>query len=584
MVSTSTLFALFLVYWAIVSILDKKGIFERYNISTYGPVLMIRTVKGQALLDTLARPKRSWRTFANIGIVLMFVGMLAMFLIIIISDIAMLASIGESTLPEPGKFNEARNIFLIPGVNEFIPLTWGVIALLVTLVVHEFSHAILCRVEGIRVKSMGILLAIVPIGGFAEPDEEELFGVKKEDTEGLGANTTDGPIERRILGTEKEVMPKKVASREQRARILAAGVMSNFVVALIAFILFFGPVLGAIAPMSDTMIINVTSDSSANIAGLENGMVITQIDDTSIQKANDIILYMNNIEAGAVVQVHASKDHNLLVYDVEVGNDTDDGIKGMYVNNVVTDSPAEAMGLESGMLIIKIDDTAISSSEDFVTFMNFTKTGQVISVETVIAGKATGDNVSSEIFEIELASHPEGGSEKGFLGIYYRPNEIEIEIVPLGMSIGEFPAKDYLAALKAIPSMLGGFTGWIIILGLPIFGFAGEGFPGFSGQLAQFYSPIGWGEPLGIGIFWIANTLLWVGWLNFYVGLFNCLPAVPLDGGHVFRDYLHALISRFISDEAKAKEVSSAIAASFTMLILASFLFMIFGPYIVHGF
>jgi len=582
LVSTSTLFAFFLVYWAIISILDKKGILERYNISTYGPVLMIRTVKGQALLDTLARPKRSWRTFANIGIVLMFVGMFAMFFIIILSDVAMLASIGQSTLPEPGKFNEARNIFLIPGVNEFIPLTWGVIALLVTLVVHEFSHAILCRVEGIRVKSMGILLAIVPIGGFAEPDEEELFGVKKENAEDLGADTTDGPIERRILGTVKEVVPKKVASREQRARILAAGVMSNFVVALIAFLLFFGPVLGAIAPMSDTMIINVTSGSSADIAGLQDGMVITRIDDTSIQKANDIILYMNNIESGTVVQVHASKDQNLLVYDVEVGNDTDDGIKGIYVNNIVADSPAEAMGLESGMLIIKIDDTPIGSSEDFVAFMNSTTVGQVISVETVIADKATEENVSSETFGIELASHPDGGSEKGFLGIYYGSNGIEI--VPLGMSIGEFPAKDYLAALKAIPSMLGGFTGWIIILGLPIFGFAGEGFPGFSGQLAQFYSPIGWGEPLGIGLFWIANTLLWVGWLNFYVGLFNCLPAVPLDGGHVFRDYLHAFISRFISDEAKAKEVSSAIAASFTMLILASFLFMIFGPYIVHGF
>lgn len=581
MVSTSILFALFLVYWAIISILDKKGILERYNISTYGPVLMIRTVKGQALLDILARPKRSWRVFANIGIVLMFVGMFAMFFIIIISDIAMLASIGENTLPEPGKFNEARNIFLIPGVNEFIPLTWGVIALLVTLVVHEFSHAILCRVEGIRVKSMGILLAVVPIGGFAEPDEEELFGVKKENAEGIGADTTDGPIERRILDTEKEVVPKKIASREQRARILAAGVMSNFVVALIAFFLFFGPVLGAIAPMSDTMIINVTSDSPADIAGLENGMVIIQIDDTSIQKANDIILYMKNIEAGAVVQVHASKDHNLLVYDVEVGNDTGDSIKGIYVNNVVADSPAEAIGLETGMLIINIDDTPISSSEDFIIFMNSTKAGQVISVETVRADMATEENVS-EIFEIELASHPDGGSEKGFLGVFYGSNGLES--VPLGLSIGEFPAKDYLAALKAIPSMLGGFTGWIIILGLPIFGFAGEGFPGFSGQLAQFYSPIGWGEPLGIGIFWIANTLLWVGWLNFYVGLFNCLPALPLDGGHVFRDYLHAFISRFISNESKAKEVSSTIAASFTMLILASFIFMIFGPYIVHGF
>ncbi|MCG7851033.1 MAG: site-2 protease family protein, partial [Methanosarcinaceae archaeon] len=88
----------------------------------------------------------------------------------------------------------------------------------------------------------------------------------------------------------------------------------------------------------------------------------------------------------------------------------------------------------------------------------------------------------------------------------------------------------------------------------------------------------------GIGIFWIANTLLWVGWLNFYVGLFNCLPAVPLDGGHVFRDYTYSLILRITGDEDKAKRISGAISGTFLLVVLMSFILMIFGPYVVHGF
>ncbi|WP_269849263.1 zinc metalloprotease [Methanosarcina horonobensis] len=64
------------------------------------------------------------------------------------------------------------------------------------------------------------------------------------------------------------------------------------------------------------------------------------------------------------------------------------------------------------------------------------------------------------------------------------------------------------------------------------------------------------------------------------MGLFNCLPAVPLDGGHVFRDYTYSLMYRFTRNEGVAERVSNSITASFSMLILFSFLFMIFGPFI----
>jgi Predicted membrane-associated Zn-dependent proteases 1 len=571
--------AIFLLYWIVVIALDRKGILEKYNISAYGPVLMIRTTKGLKLLDKLAIPKKAWRVYADIGIRLMFIGMIAMFLFVILSDLAMLASYEANTMPEPSKFNEARNIFLIPGVNEFIPLVWGTIALLVTLVVHEFSHAILCRVEDIRVKSMGILLAVVPIGGFAEPDEEELFGKQEEEE----LNDENDPYGDRRLGIvidnkaeEKKVVKddEKVATRKQRARILAAGVMANFVVAFLAFALLFGPVLGSLTPLGDTMVVDISPDSPAYSAGIRENMVITQLDDTKINNVNEMLDYLDGLETGTSVTVYAATDRVVSSYDLQIGNTNIDP-KGILIQSIVEGTPAEAAGMEAGTHILYIDGKPIYTYTDFNEILSKSTPGQEISAVV------ENDKGETTEYKVTLAEHPDYEG-RGFLGVTTASGGNVV--TSLGFSVGEYPAAEYLELLKGIPGMLGSLAGWYLILILPISGFTGNGFPGFSETLSQFYMPVGWAEPFGIGVFWLANTLLWVGWLNFYVGLFNCLPAVPLDGGHVFRDSMNSLIYKVTGNEEKAENVSAMISATFAMMILFSFIFMVIGPYLVHGF
>jgi membrane-associated protease RseP (regulator of RpoE activity) len=594
------------MYWFLVSVLDRRGILEKHNISTFGPlpILMIRTTKGLTLLDVLARPKRYWRVFANIGILMMFIGMIAMFLVIAISDLALYTSFLNNSVPEPGKYNSARNIFLIPGINEFIPFTWGVIALVVTLVVHEFSHAILCRVEGIRVKSMGILYALVPVGGFAEPDDEQLFGKKEEVEEELPLTATIEEIEewerQQKEEQEKQLQEKQLneiengktassaespepvvtATRTQRARILAAGVMANFCVAFVAFLLFFGPVLGAIAPSSDAMIVGINESSPAQLAGLQENMIITQVDDTNVSNGMDLLSYLETVKPGDTVRIYASKDDRVSVYELKIPSSSEEFFSGVPVGGIVEGSPAEAAGIETGMTMLRINDTRMRSIASFVNFMEGTKANQTVEVELLPPANYTG-NLSENgtvIYDVKLASHSSGDGS-GFLGVMYGGNGI-LECPMLGISIWMPQSQFYLEALKQIPSLLSEPIGWILLFGLPIYGFTGEGFRGFSGTIAQFYHPVGWAEPLGVGIFWIANSLLWIGWLNFYVGLFNCLPAVPLDGGHVFRDYTYSFMYRFTKNESISERVSNSITASFSMLILFSFLFMIFGPYI----
>lgn len=542
----------FLAYWLIVLYLERRGLLERYGMSLVSPlipILMLRTTRGQGLLDMLAKPKKAWRLFANLGVLLMLAGMLIMLLLLLFSDYLMMNSIQAGTTPPPSRFNEPQNIFLIPGINDFIPFTWGIIGLAVTLIVHEFAHAILCKVEGVAVKSLGILYAIVPIGGFAEPDEEQL-GVKEPET-----------------GTAV-----KTVSRSSRMRILSAGVTANFATALVAFALFF-MLLGSISPIGDVMITEVLPGSPADAAGVHEGMLLTQVDGHAINSAHDFFVYMNLTRPSNVT---LSLRDNRVQEEVAVQTGQGFDFKGVNVHDIVPGSPAEAAGVRKGTILVRIDDTPISNLTDFMEFMNTTVPGQTI--QAYFIEKSQGAEPVK--YNITLAVYPEG--TKGFIGVRYLSEEGVSSTI--GIRVGEYPAKAYLHILKQLPGMLNEPGGWFILFALPMMSFFGQGFPGFSETLSQFYEPVGWAAPLGEGAFWLANALLWIGWLNFYVGLFNCLPAVPMDGGHVFRDVISSILSRLFGNGERITRIANFIVVLLALLIFLSFIFLFMAPSVFHGF
>lgn len=62
---------------------------------------------------------------------------------------------------------------LIPGIT--IPLFESVLALIITLIVHELAHAVLAVVNNVNVRNTGIVLfGGIPIGAFVEPDQDQL--------------------------------------------------------------------------------------------------------------------------------------------------------------------------------------------------------------------------------------------------------------------------------------------------------------------------------------------------------------------------------------------------------------------------
>ena len=547
---------IFAIYWQSILILKQYGILARFNISNHGPLLMIRTTKGQKFLDRIASAKGFWRLFGDAGIPLMLLGMFLMFVLIIFSDIFMVTSLHEQTMPPPSEIHELRNIFLIPGINEFIPVVWGIIGLIVALVVHEFSHAIMSKAEDIRVKSMGLILVLIPIGGFAEPDEEQLFGKRYEQEGHENEETSD----------------QKTATRRQRVRILTAGVMANFVTAFVALVLFF-LVIGSIAPVSNVVITDVIPGSPADDAGLTEMTVVTHINDKKIENGSAFHLHIISLPIDEVFKLRIKKDGKtsevLLMPDMKKNGI----ISGVKFNEIVPGMPAEKAGLLKGTLITRIDDVKIYDSRDFFDFMANTTPGQEIIIQTLVANEEIN-------YSITLASNPSGG-EKGFIGVSGFSNIFASSSI--GLSLGEYPAKELLHFLQMIPHMMTGVAGWIILLALPFPNpFIGS-FTGFNSSIYMFYEPIGWAVPLGVGVFWLANSLLWIGLINFYVGLFNCLPMLPLDGGHVFRDTLHSILARLFGNEKRMGMIAGKVAAGFAILMLASLVFMIIAPKLAHG-
>jgi membrane-associated protease RseP (regulator of RpoE activity) len=163
-------------------------------------------------------------------------------------------SVGESDAPGvspiiPWVGSTGELGFIIPGLDIFVPLGYGVLSLILLLFVHEFAHGILARVHGLELKSTGLLTAgALPIGAFVEPDEET------------------------FLKSESIV----------KMRVLAMGSFANLTLS-IGSILLIGMLL---LPTGNWVV------ADSNISVIQNGTILLGVDELNLSAMEEMNLSM----------------------------------------------------------------------------------------------------------------------------------------------------------------------------------------------------------------------------------------------------------------------------------------------------
>ncbi len=333
---------------------------EKSVLEPYGPCIMIRTKAGIRLIDRLGRYKRFWHVCGYASRIITVLLMAYIVGIIILDLILLPAAIGKGGMG-------IEYALAIPGLNPMLPIVYGWIGLIVAMVMHELSHGMQSRANDIPVDSTGLLYAVVPVGAFVEPNEEEI---------------------------EK-------ASRGARMDLYAAGITMNFIIAVITFILMFSMAAGTL---------HSDYDDSPAIYGYTSGSPFIEYDIPT----TSVILEIDGVSITTTDQLYEHVDSKGYATDYTIKYRYKDDIQtktvtlGTYVNGVIKGSPASDIGLEAGDFIIKLGDQIIGSPTSMTDYLSKTHPGDVVSI--TYYDKSAGTNVDTTI---TLGDN--GG--KGYVGI-----------------------------------------------------------------------------------------------------------------------------------------------------------------------
>lgn len=221
------------------------------------PLILIHTPYGLKFFDKVSQT-RAARFYAKFNTYLMpLITIMALFLII--GSVAALFS--SETIREGARGVGPQANLLIPGLNPYLPIWEGWVALVITIIVHEAGHGIIARVYGVKVESTGLVLFLgIPIGAFVNIERDELNRI----------------------------------TTKQKSSILTAGPMTNIVLAAISLfvILLITSTLVITKPIDPAsygvVITNVNPGSLAESVGLDKGTTIQQIENNQIRNPAEL--------------------------------------------------------------------------------------------------------------------------------------------------------------------------------------------------------------------------------------------------------------------------------------------------------
>lgn len=354
------------------------------------------------------------------------------------------------------------------------------------------------------------------------------------------------------LGAFVEMSSEDVdkASLKSKMNVFSAGISVNFVAAIVSFLVFAVLMLGSVGTVpgiedNSPGVYSVTAGSPAS--GIPAGAIIETVDGEdvcTVQHDGYFVLSKEGFGPG----VHTVE------YRTPDGTFTKDMLLGLYVVSVVQGSPAAGAGIPAGSIITKVNDVPVAGIADFRDFVSSSVPGQTVTVtytdgltETTTGSFEMGDN---------------GGI--GYFGIVVNYS---------GMG---FVTPEYILGTAAHPAY--GVSGLVPSV-LKILNYTSGAFSGFSPVPPEFQW---WYDAPGGEAFWLlAGFLFWMFWCNLVLGITNALPAVPFDGGFLFRGWIGQILDKmeYKDEETRRKtadNISGAVSGFMIFLLILVVIAVIF--------
>lgn len=495
MSQTVIILILFLVIsiWILSLFIIKKR-YRGERVAVQGPILLLKTARGISLIERISR-NRFWNYYSTVCV---FIGYILMIFSIgiIIWQVYIISTTPTFSKPSP------LYAIGLPGINPIIPITYGIVGIIIAIIVHEGAHGLIVAKNKLRIVSMGLAFLVIPIGAFVEPDEKE---IEKTD-------------------------------KNKRIRIYSSGPSTNIIVGIV-FAMIFISCADCITPKHNgPLVIAEYIDSP-----FRTGDIITTINNVSVEHPEEISNL--RIEPGRDTKISVLRGESILSLEYKYG---------LYVTSTLKNSPAEYTGIRVGDIIHSIDGTIVYDHKIFREIMDNRSAGETITIIII-------SNSSLKRYNVTLVDKYE---------YYYKNYNIRYEEYRgkglLGVStalygIGMVGASELLDIIKNYSLTINSFVKFI---SLPFLGL--EPLP--QDLKSAYNVPFnGWWE--------ILHYSYWIAWLNLLVGLTNLLPAIPLDGGYIFRDSLLKFFEKKKNGERIVNILTLALSIAVLILILWMFIY-----------
>jgi regulator of sigma E protease len=424
-----------------------------------------------------------------------------------------------------------------------INLTAFLVAISFLVAFHEMGHALVARWLGVKVlrfslgfgpvlwsrqrgRGIEFCLSAIPLGGYVKMlDEREGEVAPEERSQAFNVQ----PVWKRIA-------------------IVAAGPLTNFLLAILLFVAVFMGGIDGIAPI----IIAVTPDSPASLAQIQpddeiialNGEPITTVMQLSRQMTKHLSEPSIKLTlARAGTEREAELPMPSLLKEEKANYFAEMGVKlGLpaRVGHLVPGSPAEKAGLLPGDRITSVQSKAMPNWMDLVAYIN------EHPEEPLILG------VQREGQSLNIHLTPQKNAEgKGSMGVYLDPSLLRHERLSFTRASSQAMAQTYQYALltvKMIYFMISGQASLEHLSG-----------PVSIAQIA--------GESAKIGFSYYLDFLAII---SISLGVLNLLPIPALDGGHLLYYAIELLRRKPLSEAAQM------IGFRFGVIILLSLMVVAF--------